>query len=118
VPSSPPHRPPLDTASIDANRRWLLEVITEITAKVIALSVTGSFLYAAINQIDSTALTNVAILIIGYFFGSAAKTTGSFTRRQYRTGDEPWMNPPGPAGPPPASADAVPDAAADATKES
>jgi hypothetical protein len=90
------HRPPLTSGEIDANRRWLLEVITEVTAKVIALSVTGSFLYAAIKQIDSPALTNVAILIIGYFFGSAAKTVGNFTRRQHRAGDGPGVTLPGP----------------------
>ncbi len=108
---SPPslHRSTFASTAIDANRRWVLEIAKEATTTAIALSVTGSFLYASIQQIDSPALTNVAILIIGYFFGSAAKSAGNFARRQHRTNDEPGVSPAGPVS----VVSGEPDAAAD-----
>ena|SRR6266705_523491 len=65
--------------------RWRMEILKEGTTAAIALSVIATYLWAVLHLIDSPALVNLVILIVGFYFG--AKTLQPNFRRQHRASD-------------------------------
>ena len=76
------------TDTTDADRQWRLNLLKEGTTAAIAMSVIMTYLYtAAIAKIDSPALVNIAVLIIGFYFGNKS-ASANFARRQHRATDD------------------------------
>ncbi len=46
-----------------------INLVWEVTQAAIALLVTGANVYAALNTIESSALSNAFFLVVGFYFG-------------------------------------------------
>ena len=71
-----------------------MHLLKEGTTTFIAVVVVLVYLYTAIKNVDSPSLTNIAFLILGFYFRD--KTAGGNFPRARRASDEPAVNPPAP----------------------